>query len=263
LRAAALAVTAFAAATANAQSAPPANADWGVSAGALHRRLVERAEDGRRLVEESGPVLRLAVDGRLRLPGGGALRMSAGAAGGDLDYDGQTQAGMPLRSESRHRDLDFSVAWRPWAEARWGQAWLVLRGLDQRRRIASTPAASGLRETSMLLSVGARWAHAFDAAGWQWQPSIELRTSVRHRLEVDFGGVFDTADIQGARRREVVLGLDVSAPGSPWSGGIAWTHARQPASARATLFRGGVPVGTVHQPRIEIDDFSLQARRVF
>ncbi len=208
-------------------------------------------------------MLRLAVDAQLRLPNGGVLRGSAGAAGGRLDYDGQTQLGSPLRTETRHRDLDIALAWRPFRAQAWGEAWLVLRGLDQRRRIASTATASGLRETSRLLSMGARWAHAIDAAGWQWQPSIELRTSVRHRLEVDFGGVFDTADITGARRREAVLALDVSAPGSPWSGRIAWTRARQPASAEATLFRGGVPVGTVHQPRIEIDDLSLQVRRAF
>lgn len=262
-RAAIAALAVLAAGTACAQ-APASTGDpgWGVSASVLHRRLVERADNGSRLVEESGPMLRLAADGRLQL-GAGALRVSGGVAGGDLDYDGRTQAGTPLRTESRHRDLGLGVAWRPWAAASWGEAWLVLHALEQRRRIASTAAATGLRETSRLLLAGARWSHTFAGAGWQWQPSVELRTSVHHRLDVNFGGLFDEADIRGGRRHEGVLALDVAAPGSPWSGGIAWTHARQQASPRATLTRGGAPVGTVHQPRTGIDDFAVQVRRAF
>jgi len=44
---------------------------------------------------------------------------------------------------------------------------------------------------------------------------------------------------------------------------LAWTHARQSASDRQALFRGGVLFGTVRQPRIEIDDVMLRVRRAF
>ncbi|HEY0823942.1 MAG TPA: hypothetical protein VGD76_09165, partial [Ramlibacter sp.] len=201
------ALLALAAGAACAQAPAAPDLAWGVSAGVLNRRLVERTEDGRRLVREAGPMLRAGVDTRLGLRTGGAVQVNAGAAGGVLDYDGQNQVGVPLQTETEHRDLDLALAWRPLPARSWGEAWLVLRALQQRRVIASTPSASGLRETSNLVSVGARWSHAFAAAGWQWQPSLELRTSVRHRLEVDFGGVYDTADIRGARRREAVLAL--------------------------------------------------------
>ena len=77
------------------------------------------------------------------------------------------------------------------------------------------------------------------------------------------GGVFDDADLDGGSRREAVLGLDVASPASPWAFGITWTRARQFASPTQTLLRGGVPVGTVRQPRIEIDDVMLRARRAF
>jgi hypothetical protein len=246
-----------------AQSPQPAGLAWGVSAGVQQRRLVERADDGRQLVEESGPMLRLGLDAGLPLVGGGALQASVGAASGTLDYDGRTQGGMLLRTDTGHRDLDITLAWRPLPAAAWGEAWLVLRTEQQRRQIASTTVARGLRETSLLVMPGLRWSHAFEAASWRWQPSLELRASVHHDLQVDFGGVFDGASLDGGTRREAALGLDVASPASPWAFGVAWTRARQSASPTQTLLRGGVPVGTVRQPRIEIDDVMLRARRAF
>jgi hypothetical protein len=229
----------------------------------LHRRLVERAPDGTRLVKETGPLLRLGVDARLPLAGGGALEATAGAAAGQLDYDGQNQVGVPLSTDSNHRDLDFALAWRPLPAAAWGEGWLVLRTLRQDRRIESRPTAIGLRETSQLVMPGLRWSHAFDAASWRWRPSAELRASVHHRVDIGFNGVFDDTDIKGGRRREVALGLEASAANSPWSWGIEWTHARQSASPQQGLQRGGVAAGTVFQPRIAIDDVGVRVRRAF
>lgn len=254
---------ALAAGAACAQAPAGPDTTWGISAGALHRRLVERADDGTRLVKESGPMLRLAFDAQWRLPNGGALRAGAAIAGGTLDYDGQTQAGTPLRTETDHRDLELGAAWRPLPPQAWGQAWVVAGLLEQRRLIASTSAARGLEETSRLVLAGVRWSHAFDAGAWQWRPALELRTSLRHRLEVDSGGFFDTMDLRGGRRHEALLAVDASRAASPWSFGIAWTHARQSASPVQPLLRAGATIGTVFQPRITIDDLSVQVRRAF
>jgi hypothetical protein len=236
---------------------------WGVSAGVLHRRLVERAPDGTRLVKESGPLLRLGGDARLPLAGGGALQGTAGVAAGQLDYQGQNQLGMPLTTDSNHRDVDLALAWRPLPAAAWGEGWLVLRAMRQERRIESRPTAVGLRETSTLVMPGVRWTHAFDAASWRWQPSVELRASAHHRVDIGFNGVFDDTEIKGGRRHEVALGLEASAPNSPWSYAIEWTHTRQSASPRQGLQRGGAPAGTVFQPRIGIDDVGVRVRRAF
>ena len=236
---------------------------WGVSAEVLNRRLVERTDTGVRLVEETGPLLRLSLDGRLDLAGGGALQGKAAAAAGTLDYEGRTQAGVPLATDSRHRDFEAGLAWRPLPAAAWGEGWLVLRALQQRRHIVSTATARGLTERSDLLMTGLRWSHAFDAAGWHWQPSLEISTSVRHQLQVEFGGIFDDATMRGGRRHEAVLDLQVSAPSSPWSFGLAWSHSRQSASSAQTLSRNGAAVGTVRHPRIDIDDVSLRVHRAF
>lgn len=246
-----------------AQAAAEPSDRWGVSAGVMQRRLVEGTDAGMRLVEESGPLLRLTLDGRLDLANGGALHAKVAAAAGTLDYEGRTQVGVPLATNSRHRDLEAGLAWRPLPTAAWGEGWLVLRSVQQRRRIVSTAAARGLAESSDLVMPGVRWSRAFDAAGWRWQPSLELSVSARHRLEVDFGGVFDDATIRGGRRREAVLDLQVAAPSSPWSFGLAWSRTRQSASSTQTLLRNGAAVGSVRQPRIEIDDLSLRVRRAF
>jgi hypothetical protein len=74
-----------------------------------------------------------------------------------LDYDGQTHGGAPLSSHTGDRDLEAAIAWRPLAAAAWGEGWLLLDVLQQRRQIASTAAASGLRETSTLVLPGLRW----------------------------------------------------------------------------------------------------------
>ena len=249
------------AACAQAPGAPRTN--WGVSAEVLHRQLVERADTGTRLVEETGPLLRLTLDGRFELANGGALQAKGAAAAGTLDYEGRTQSGVPLATESRHRDFEAGLAWRPLPAAAWGEGWLVLRTLQQRRHIVSTATARGLKERSDLVMAGLRWSHAFDAAGWRWQPSLELSTSARHRLQVEFGGIFDDATMRGGRRHEAVLDLQVAAPSSPWSFGLAWSHSRQSASSAQTLSRNGAVVGSVRQPRIEIDDLSLRVRRAF
>jgi hypothetical protein len=246
-----------------AAAQPAAEAGWQASAEVLHRSLRELAEDGHPLVHESGAMLRLGVAREWRAGAAGALRAEAGVAGGGLDYRGQTQAGAPLQTRTGQRELGLALAWRPLAPAAGGEAWLTLSALQQRRRIASTPQALGLRETSTLLSPGLRWSTRFEAAGWRWQPSLEVRASVHHRLEVGFGGVFDDARLQGGRRRELALGLQAGPTGSPWQWGLAWSQARQAASEAQAIRRGGAPAGTARQPRIRIADFGLRVAREF
>lgn len=249
------------AAGAHAQASAPA-ASWDVSAGLLQRHLVERADDGSRLVTESGPLLRLAIGGALDFAGGGRLRAEARITGGTLDYEAPRGAST-LTSDTRHRDMDFTLAWRPLAPAGWGEGWLVLRTARELRDIHGTATAGGLRETSTLVLPGVRWSREFAAAGWNWTPSLELRASLSHRLHVDYEGVFDNQDLHGGHRNEVALALAAGAPSSPWRWSLEWTHVRQQASDADTVHRGGVAVGAVHQPRIGIDDVMLRATRAF
>jgi hypothetical protein len=245
------------------QAQESAPAEVAASVQVLHRRLVERADNGARLVTESGELLRLQGEATHALANGGAVCATAAAAAGALAYHGHTQAGVPLDSDVAHRELAIGIGWRPVDRASWGEGWLTLDALQQRRQIASTGSAQGLRETSALLMAGLRWSHVVAAAGWQWRPSLQLRASVVHRVDVDFGGLFDPAQLTGGARRELVLGFDGARPGSPWQWGLAWSHARQRASGMQPLTRGGASVGTVRQPRIDIDDLALHLTRAF
>lgn len=236
---------------------------WGVSIGVLHRHLEERADDGSRLLTESGPMLSLGLDRALRIGRDGALRLDAHVAAARLDYDGRTQGGVPLASRSGERDLGGGMAWRPVAAQDWGEGWLLLRALEQRRQIAATSAAVGLRETSRLLLAGVRWSHSFDGFGWRWTPSIDALASATHRLHVDYGGLFDASDLHGGTRRELDLALTASRPGSGWTWTARWTRTRQSASDWQSLTNAGAPAGTVRQPRIDIDDIALEVRRAF
>lgn len=253
----------LAAATAAAQPAAAIDPGWSAGAAVLHRHLVEKADDGSRLVTESGALLRLSLAREYQWAGGQALRAEAGVVAGTLDYDGRTQGGAPLATDTRHRDFDLTLAWRPLAPASWGEAWLVLRTARELRDIRSTASAGGLRETSTLVLPGVRWSRDFAAAGWNWTPSLELRTSVSHRLHVDYEGLFDNQDLHGGHRNEMALALTAWTPSSPWRWSLEWTRARQQASDTDAVRRAGVAVGTVHQPRIEIDDVMLRATRAF
>jgi hypothetical protein len=253
----------FLVATAVAYASEPASVASSFSADLVHRRLVERADNGAQLVTESGELLRVDGVARFSLARGGALRASAALAAGTLDYAGQTQAGVPLATDSSHRDIELGLAWRPFAPAAWGEGWLTLAALQQRRQIASTPQAQGLRETTALLLPGLRWSRPFDAGGWRWEPSVALRASVWQRLDVDSGGTFDAVRLEGGRRRELVLALQGGRAGSPWHWGLTWSRARQDASAPQPLYRAGAPAGFVREPRVEIDDVSLRVTRDF
>lgn len=252
----------FVSACAGAQEA---SLTWSVGADLSHRRLTEESPTGARLVKESGPMARLRLGAQQQLDSGAAWGGGFALAGGDLDYDGVTQAGVPLSTASRHRDVELSAFWQPWPAASWGQAALALRWLHQRRDIASSGSVSGLDEMSSLWMPGVRYSSPAWAAGaaLRWQLEAEASISARHRLRVDYGGLFDGSALTGATRRELALRVHAFAAESPWRWTLEWTGSRQAASWPQALYRGGVAVGTVRQPRIAIDEVALRLTRSF
>lgn len=249
-----------------AAAAEPAPIAWEVSAGARHRTLTEWSDAGAKLLTEKGPMAQLQLGAQVVAPAWPALEFEAGVRGGRLDYDGQTQAGAPVSTTSRHTDLELGAHWRPFPAAAWGEAWLGLDWLQARRDIASSPIAGGLNEKSTLVLPGIRWRSAAFAVPHTGNAKFQLeagwRVSARHRLEVDYLGVFDNSSLRGGRRNEVTLGLNVSTSDA-WQWGVAWSRARQSASNSVALFRAGALVGSVRQPRVKIDDLSLSLTRRF
>ena len=247
-------------------AAEPAPVEWAATAGVRHRTLSEWSATGARLLTEKGFLPHLQLSAQLAGPTWPTLAFEAGVSGGDLDYRGQTQSGVPLTTTTRHTDLELGVHWRPLPAAAWGEAWLGLDWLQARRNIASSPIAGGLDETSSLVLPGVRWRSPSFALpntdNAKFQLEAQWRTSVRHRLEVDYLGVFDNSSLHGGRRSEAVLGLSVTSA-QTWRWSLEWSHSRQSASSSSALYRGGVLVGSVQQPRVKIDDVSLLLTRRF
>ncbi|MGZ5196171.1 MAG: hypothetical protein ACXWJM_17675, partial [Ramlibacter sp.] len=190
----------------------------------------------------------------------------AALAQGRLDYEGQNQGGVPLTSTTRHSEWEAGLHWRPAAASAWGEIWLGVEWLRQRRDIASTPVAGGLDETSTLVLPGVRWRSAgFSVpavAALKFQLEAQWRTSARHRLSVDYLGAYDTSGFESGHRDEAALRL-IASSGNGWRWTLGFDRVRQAASANAILRSGGAPVGSVREPAIRIDDLSLSVAREF
>jgi hypothetical protein len=249
-----------------AAAAEPGSVEWAASAGVRHRTLSEWSATGTKLLTEKGAMPHARLSAQLGAATGPAVAFEAGVAGADLDYRGQTQSGVPLTTTSRHTDLELGAHWRPFPAAAWGEAWLGLDWLQARRDIASSPIAGGLNEKSSLVLPGIRWRSAAFGVPHTGNAKFQLeagwRVSARHRLEVDYLGVFDNSSFRGGRRTEITLGLNV-ATSDAWQWGVEWSRARQSASNSVALFRAGALAGSVRQPRVKIDDLSLSLTRRF
>lgn len=232
-------------------------------ASVAHRTLVERDAAGARLLKESGPLARLRITARPSWAPAGLLEFSAAVARARLDYAGQTQAGAALSTASRHDEIEAGARWRPSAPFSWGEPALTLDALRLRRSIAAASPAGSLTETSTLWLAGVALSSPSVAAGGaQWALRAHWRTSVSHRLHVDYAGLFDPSSLAGGRRGEVALGATAAWPGG-WSLSLEAHRSRQQASGTAPLSSAGMPAGSVHQPRIAIDDVVLGLARRF
>jgi len=248
-------------------SAQPVPVEWSASAGVLHRTLTESSSGGGRLLTEKGYLPRIQLSAQTTTKDAGALSAEASFAQGRLDYEGRTQAAQPVSTSTGHREGELALRWRPLTPAVWGEAWLSLGWLHARRSIEPTPLAGGLSETSSLALPGVLWRSPAWALPWGEGPvklkaEAQWRRSARHRLSVGYEGLYDASVLQGGRRNELSLRLALL-KGEVWRWTVGWTRTEQKASPTATLYRAGVPVGTVHQPRLRIDDISLSLSRRF
>lgn len=245
--------------TAAAQQAPLLEAELAL----LHRSLAERSESGTRLLNERGALPRLQLRAGAPL-GAGSAAAEFSVAAARLTYDGRTQAGMPLVTTSAHRDVGLNLLWRPWAPAVTGEWWAALRWHGNRRAILATHLSAGLTEASVWISPGIRWrSPAWSSGGVQAQIEAQVWASAKHRLRVNYHGLFDDSTLAGGRRSELVLRASIWPQGSPWRFSAEWARIRQAPSHPAGLLRNGTAAGSVRQPRMVIDDTALSITRVF
>lgn len=241
----------------------PADAPWQWEATAAQRTLVERDAGGQRLLKESGPLARLRITARPSWAPAGRLEFSAALARAQLDYEGRTQAGLPLATTSRHLEAEGGAAWKPSHAYAWGEPAVTFDGLWFRRSIAASADAASLQETSTLWMPGLAWTSpSWSAGGAAFRLQARWRTSVHHHLAVDYAGLFDPSSLRGGHRSDVSLAATALAANG-WSFSLEWHRARQAESDVAPIFAAGVPAGTVRQPRISLDDVGLKISKEF
>jgi hypothetical protein len=250
------------ASSAHAQSLP-----WDVtgSLGLVYRNLEERTTFGATLLTETGAMAQLVLQATRPLPSGAAIGGRLLLLGGDLDYQGQTQAGAPLATTTRQSEAGLDLLWRPLAPADWGEAWVTLGWLGNRRAIRGTAIAGGLDERSLAAMAGLLWRSPTlgTIASWQVRAELEGRVSLRHRLYVDYLGLLDESRFDGARKRQFGVRVLGAAAGSPWEWGVEVISLSQGASRAAPVTRGGAPFGIVRQPALTQMDVGLRLSRRF
>jgi hypothetical protein len=243
------------------QDSTPAqfNAEVGVSA--LNFRYKEFGDTGGLLDREEGylPGAAFAIGARK-----GAWEVSAGGKWfrGRVDYDGQTNAGAPLKTKTDQAIIDVSASVGRWFAAPLQvMPYLGVGYWRWQRDILATAISSALSETYS-------WGYAFAGVRLtavhrdRFDIDFDVRAirPIQPKIEVDFGGSFDRASLDLHSR----TGWRVATPvawrfGSTKSLSVEpfWERQELGRSANGLLKRGGAPVGTLFEPSSKSNNFGL------
>lgn len=218
--------------------------------------MTER-DDSSTLVEEDG--LLVGFSGALaNRAGGWQFGIEGDLLRASLDYDGATQSGSPLDSDTswEHRRGGVFVERRIY----WPVPIDLGGRLDYQQRhrdISSTQDAAGLEEDYETIWLG------FRGSMTPWRSSllqIDVGCAVHSRVDVRFRSELDDASLglDDHCRASIAAGMDLGRVGSgtfylrPFA---AWE--RYPRSDSEQLTSGGLPVGQVHLPETEFLTFGV------
>jgi hypothetical protein len=172
----------------------------------------ERRDDGAPFNRENGILTGLSL-GATVLRGPWQLELVGTLGVGTIDYEGETQLGLPLASQTHleHAQLEVSPVYQIGKTPLFFGASLQARRID--RRIEATPIAEGLHETLSQVQlgpqVGARWDFRFGLRAVVFAEALWAFHSV---LDVDFEGMFDNGHLSLPGNYAARGGLAVSYP---------------------------------------------------
>jgi hypothetical protein len=231
----------------------PGGLDLHIGTSLLRFDFRELADTGEELVRELG-VLPGLVAGVAQTIGRWRWSAEVSYYAGAVGYDGQTQSGATFSTTT-----DATVAGiRARALHAVDPAGRFAAGVgfgyrQWRRDIRGRADVSGLEERFAAgeVSVDARLSVLRSPAA---TVDIDLRFAwpIRPRLKIDFGGLYDARTLELGPRPATRVSVPASWAVGPGSrivvepGFEAWGFGR---SDTETLYRGGVPVGEVYQPR--------------
>jgi hypothetical protein len=243
-------------------SRPDAAVTGYVGPGLMHYDFREYDADDRRLVKEEGWLSGLQgglLVRRRRL----SLLFEAAWYGGDVDYDGQTSAGVPIDSSTDESLMDLSSNLAYVLALNGPVRWEVFAGGGFRhwqRDIEGVGTVSGLDETYRWWRGEAGLRADLRRGSDLWTVSGRFMRSFDPEVDVDFDDRFDSVTLDMGER----WGWRVEAD---WKHQLSerlvagvrtfyasWAFGRSDVEA---LTRDGVPAGSVVQPRSEAREYGV------
>lgn len=188
---------------------------------------------------------------------------------GDVAYDGHTTTGIPVTARTDQKFFEIGVQARRRLSGLDPSAYRLYAGIDYRRwerDIRSTSTAGGIFVVGPFeiyewwsVHLGAT-AVVSAAPHREWSVDLRLTRTLNPRIHVDFHGQYDETHLDLGERFGMRLAL-------PWrrdlkKNGIltiepyveSWEFGR---SATQALTQGGIPVGTVFEPRSETRNLGI------
>ena len=231
----------------------PASAQWQGAVGISQRQVTNTEYDksGRQLVREAGWMPGAALNAAYKA-GRHTWFAEAEICKGNIQYHGQTQAGVPAQS----RTSMGTTALRLGGAYAFGDNYAALAALEwdrSRRDIIGIAGAAGLQEktrTRRLIAGAQKAWHAAAAGAVAVDAAVVL--SEPERLEVGFSGLLDPASLETTRSHGIRIGASFRPAFAPWlelRSRFDW--ARIPRSDDAPITLNGQFRGTIAQPEHE------------
>jgi len=229
-------------------------------AGILGFDVKEFDRQGKRLVHESDPLYGVDIALGLRRRQFG-VKLDAAYYAGDVDYEGQTQAGTPINSSTDERFVDVSVtgvyqlASVPAVSVYAGPGYRYWR-----REIQSVGASAGLDETYRWWKLQAGMNIGWMRAKNHWVFDGSVIRVLSPGVDVDLGNRFDTAGLNLGDRWGWRVGgrwIRMLSPRLAVTFDFFYERQRLGKSGTQTLRRNGSPVGSIFQPRIEMTNSGI------
>lgn len=228
------------------------------SAGRAHYVSEEPAPDGRIFNREVGTLLPVRL-GVVHTVDAWSVVASLGEARGVIDYQGQTQFGVPLvtRTDLSRRSVGVAVShrFRPFDAGPDISLGGGIESLRTVRDIRETPITTRLTETlhtrQWALTSSVSHSEMWGGLPLRVAASLQLDRPASHTLSVDTHGLVDPIELRPGKRWGARMAIDVGlAVGSQGELSLraGFERYRPGASDARTVFSGGLPSGVASYP---------------